>query len=119
MARSMWSFASTPDGPVVGELGSEFSGTPLPGPGTFDMSDVVVTTAGPVAFGDGRGDAWMWLGDPDVVLAAEGWTPVRPEALGGVGVQRFVGTATDAEGRLLVALADGARTRLVNVKLPA
>lgn len=129
VAGSMWScatvdhrllgLATTPDGPLVGELGAEFAGTPLPGPGTFDVSDVIVAAAGPVLFGEGGGDAWMWLGDPDVVPAAEGWTLVRPEALGGVGDQRFVGAATDAEGPLLVALADGARTRLVQLQIPA
>jgi hypothetical protein len=126
---SMWScasvddrllgFASTRDGPVVGELRGDFAGTPLPGPGTFDVSDVVVAAAGPVLFGEGGGNAWMWLGDPDVVPASEGWTLVRPEALGGVGVQRFVGAATDDEGRLLVLLADGATTRLVRLELQA
>lgn len=125
---SMWScatvddrllgFASTPDGPFVGELGADFAGTPLPGAGTFDVSDVIVTAAGPVLFGEGSGDAWMWLGDPALVPGAEGWTLVRPEALGGVGVQRFVGAATDDESRIRVVLADGARTRLVDVQLP-
>lgn len=128
LVGSMWScatvgdrllgFATTSDGPVTGELGADFAGTALPGPGTFDVSDVVVTAAGPVLFGEGGDDAWMWLGDPDVVPAAEGWTLVRPEALGGVGVQRFVGAATDEEGRLLVALADGARIRLVQLQFP-
>lgn len=128
MVGSMWScasvgdrllgFASTPDGPVVGELRADFAGTPLPGPGTFDVSHAVVTAAGPVLFGEGADDTWMWLGDPDVVPAAEAWTLVRPEALGGVGVQRFVGAATDDENRLLLALADGARTRLVHLQIP-
>lgn len=112
-------FASTPDGPLVGELDSDFVGTLLPGPGTFDVSGVVETSTGPVVFGDGGDDVWLWLGDPAVVPEAEGWTLLRPEALGGVGGQYFAGAAADGAGRLLVALGDGARTRLVEVELPA